>query len=88
MLTWDAPFAAMRRDPGAGPPVAARTGYRSFREDIAETLTVVPPPPSGAVQRDAGRLRRAEPAGNDPVREFRPVSAPESAEQALCPRSG
>ena len=32
-------------------------------------------PAAGAVPRDAARLRRAEPAGHDPVREVRPASA-------------
>ena len=34
----------------------------------------------------AARLGRAEPAGDDPVREVRPASAAQPAERALCPR--
>ena len=39
---------------------------------------------AGAVPCDAARLCRAEPAGDDPVREVRPASAAEPAERALC----
>ena len=41
---------------------------------------------AGAVPCDAARLCRAEPAGDDPVREVRPAPAAEPAERALRPR--
>ena len=41
-------------------------------------------PAAGAVPCDAARLRRPESAGDDPVREVRPASAPQPAERALC----
>ena len=40
-------------------------------------------PAAGAVPCHAARLRRPEPARDDPVREVRPASAPEPAERAL-----
>ena len=40
-------------------------------------------PAAGAVPCHAARLRRPEPAGDDPVREVRPASAAEPAERAL-----
>ena len=43
-------------------------------------------PAAGAVPSDAAGLGRAEPAGDDPVREVRPASAAQPAGRALCPR--
>ena len=40
---------------------------------------------AGAVPCHAARLRRPEPAGDDPVREVRPASAAEPPERALSP---
>ncbi len=55
----------------------ARSSPAGLRDDRAA---------AGAVPGDAARLCRAEPAGDDPVREVRPAPAAEPAGRALRPR--
>jgi hypothetical protein len=57
--------------------VRERFSCRLVRDDHAAT---------SALPRDAARLCRAEPSGDDPVREVRPASAAQSLKRTLCPR--
>ena len=74
------------RDRDAGGDAAAMEGGAARAREVHLPGLREDQPGAGAVPRPAARLCRAEPAGDDPVREVRAASAAQSAIRALCPR--
>ena len=72
------------RDPGGG--AAAMEGDPDRAREVHLPVVREDHPAAGAVPRHPARPCRAEPAGDDPLRQVWRASAAEPAERNLCPR--